>query len=328
MLASIVAGVVIAQVPEPPVAAPIVWVGPPECPDAETVAAAIEARLGRPLARDEVKVEGQIAVSTGKPRYRLALRLTAGERSEVRALSNWRCASLAEATAVLVTAMIGDEQKEELREVVAIEEVRARSEEAPSPPPVVRPEVERAVEVTPPVKQDKRRPGWFVRVAGGAGFAATPGPTGAIELATGALWRRARLEVRGIYLAPRTASEAMTELRVSLFSGAARGCARPGSVRVEVPLCGGLEVGGVRGDASGPGERDVTAPWVATVASAGVGWRAHPRVALSLAVEGALRVVGPRFELRGPGPARVVFEPGIVTARVLAGVELRFGDPR
>jgi hypothetical protein len=120
----------------------------------------------------------------------------------------------------------------------------------------------------------------------------------------------------------------MTTLKVSLIAGSIHGCARPGWARVEVPLCGGLEFGAARGDASGPGERDATAPWVATVASAGVGWRAHPRVTLSLAVEGALRVVGPRFELRGPGPAQAVFEPGIVTARVLAGLELRFGDPR
>ena len=48
---------------------------------------------------------------------------------------------------------------------------------------------------------------------------------------------------------------------------------------------------------------------------------------LSLAVHAIVRLVWPRFELHEPGPAVPVFEPGPIAGRLLAGLELRFGDP-
>jgi hypothetical protein len=330
MRASILAGLLAGQVPEPPVAGPIAWTAPPECPDRAGVERAIEARLGRSLTEGELEIEGRIAIREGAPRYRLTLRISAGGRSEVRSLAAERCSSLADATALLVAVAAGQVEPAPVEEVAAVEEpAEVVAEPAPSPAVKAAAPVP-AVEVARPVAAERvrRGRGWFVRAAGGAAFGATPGVTGAIGLATGALWRRVRLEVRGIYLAPRTASRGAARIDVSLFAGSIHGCARPGSARVEVPLCGGIEVGGVRGDASGPGARDVTAVWAATVASAGIGWRAHPRVTASLAIEGVVRLAGPRFELRDPGPTVRLFEPGIVTGRVVAGVELRFGDPR
>ncbi|MFY0534181.1 hypothetical protein [Nannocystis pusilla] len=168
-----------------------------------------------------------------------------------------------------------------------------------------------------------------MRVQGGSEYGALPGMTGAVGLAAGLLWRRARLEVQGVWLAPRTADRAQGELRASLAAAAIQGCARLGRGRVEVPVCGGLELGGMRGGARGvPDARTTTGLWLAVVAGAGVAVRLGARWSLTGALQLAGAIVGPDFQVRDPGPAVRLFAPAPVTGRLLVGVEVRLGDPR
>ncbi|MFZ6183673.1 hypothetical protein [Nannocystis pusilla] len=212
----------------------------------------------------------------------------------------------------------------------------ADREPGPADAPVSVPQTveERAlepVEPAPPPDEPARRRalGGFVRVQGGPEYGALPGITGAVGLAAGLLWRRARLEVQGVWLAPRTADRAQGEVRASLAAAAIQGCARLGRGRVEVPVCGGLELGGMRGGARGvPDARTTTGLWLAVVAGAGVAVRLGARWSLTGALQLAGTLVGPDFQVIDPGPAVRLFAPAPVTGRLLVGVEVRLGDPR
>jgi hypothetical protein len=172
-----------------------------------------------------------------------------------------------------------------------------------------------------------RRPGAPVRLHGGPEYGAVPGPTGALGLAAGLLWKRARLEVQGTWLAPQATTKNLSGVQVSVLSAAVHGCARLGRGRVEFPLCGGLEFGGSRGRGRGPGARTATGAWVAGVVSAGVAWHPHRLLSVSLALQGVAPLVWPRFEVRDAQGAFDLFEARPVTARLLAGLEVRLGDP-
>ncbi|WAS91787.1 hypothetical protein [Nannocystis punicea] len=186
-----------------------------------------------------------------------------------------------------------------------------------------------AVLAEPPKSRPRRAIGGFVRVQGGPEIGALPGVTGAVGLAVGLLWRWARLELHGVYLAPSTATTPLGELRASLAAASVLGCARPGRGRVEVPLCGGLELGGMRGAARDlPDARTTTVPWLAAVAGAGVAVRLGERFSLWGALQLVAGLVRPGFEVRDPGPPVPLFTPAPASGRLLFGVEVRLRDPR
>jgi hypothetical protein len=166
----------------------------------------------------------------------------------------------------------------------------------------------------------------MLRVHGGPEYGAVPGVTGAIGLATGLLWPRARLEVHGLYLAPRTTTAGANALRLSLFSGAVLGCGRLGRGAFELPLCGGLELGGVRSTATGPGARSGFDIWVAGALTAGIAWHVARRLSLTAALHGLVHLYGPRYELGDPGEGEALFRAAPVSGRLLFGLELRLGD--
>lgn len=364
-LAPILAGL-LAQVPEPPVAATVAWEVPPGCPDRVALIDAIERRLARPLASGEVEVSGQITLHPQTPRYRLKLRLTAGGRGGERTLTAERCPPLADATALLV-ALAADQATAgspfptggttvpatgEATSFAPNDEAILESADEPmipaAPGPLDEPDLAttaaldattaaldatlageelHAATPAPRPVQGAPGPGGSVRMGGGPELGGVPELTGTLGLAAGLLWRRARLEFHGVYLAPQTAARAETSVRVSVLAAAIHGCARLRRGSVEFPICGGLEFGGMRGVARGPGARAVTRPWLAGVVSAGVAWHARPRVTLSLNAHAVVRLAWPHFELRDPGPSVSLFEPAIVSGRLLAGLELRFRDP-
>lgn len=220
-------------------------------------------------------------------------------------------------------------------EVPVEEPPESASAEGPAPtdvpvsaPWTAEPRELEAVMAEPPTPRPRRAIGGFVRVQGGPEIGALPRVTGAVGLAVGLLWRRARLELHGVYVAPRTAVTTHGELRVSLVAASVLGCARPGRGRVEVPLCGGLELGGMRGAARDvPDARTTTVPWLAAVAGAGVAVRLGERLSLWGALQLFVGLVQPGFEVRDPGPAVRLFVPAPASGRLLFGVELRLRDP-
>jgi hypothetical protein len=155
------------------------------------------------------------------------------------------------------------------------------------------------------------------------------------ELAGGVGWPRARVELGALAsVGPDAVSERLADVggRFRLFTGLVRGCGVPGRERIELPLCGGLELGDLR--ASGTGLRrpaTVDAPWIAVVASARPQWLPRLRSAgaadgsrARLAVGALLDLVVPlrryRFATSEAGLVHAV-EP--VAVRLGVRVELR-----
>jgi len=363
---TLLAGLLAVQVPEPPATA-LVWEAPQGCPGREELLAAIERRLGRAFA-GEVEVDARVSMHAQAPRYRLVLRISTRSGGASRSLTSQRCAALVDATALLVATaatkreVAGVEAGSDATEEVAIEEATelptpeagpgtepAGPGPAEPPGPELGPleraaEPERAgqegplAEEVPPASAEvplgapgrsARRLGGMLRVQGGPELGALPGVSGAVMLAGGLLWRRARLELRGTFLTPRTQERAEGTLRAFAGMGALLGCGRVGPGRVEFPLCGGLEAGGVRGTAQGvAGARSTTGLWLAVVASAGVAVAVHPQVRLGATLEGVAGILVPSFDLRDPGPSVPLFASSLISGRLLFAVELRFRDPR
>lgn len=333
------------QVPAPPDVA-LEWVAPPECPDRAEVLAAISQRLGRTLTAEEARVEGRVVRQRGRG-FTLQLKLTAGGRGETREVADPSCAALADAVAVLVAAAVeptvrvpepepepelGPEPEPEPAAPVVVEPEPAFAE--PDPPPEPTPEPDRPLEPAEQAGRSNmsRRPGGFVRLHGGGEVGAVPRVTGAIGLAGGLLWRRWRLELQGLFVAPQSAVRELgdrpAEVRVTLLAGAVHGCGRLGRGAIEVPLCVGLEAGAMRGEARGwPSGRAAYQGWLAGVLGAGVAWHAGSRWGLWGAVQVALSPVFPSFELADATQSVRLWSPSPASGRLLFGVELRLRDP-
>ena len=328
----------------------VVWSAPPECPDREALLAGIARRRGRALAPGEVRVVVRV-LALGSRRYRMELELEVRGHSEARVLNARTCVALVDAAALriaLALAVDGDETSMELpREPVAppvdLVDLVAPMVPEPSPEPVAEPvapgpaAVEMplepfALEALPGGEPERRRcgGGGFLRAHGLGEGGALPGPRGGLGLAGGLLWRWVRLEVHATYLAPRALVRPQAKVRASLVAGAVNGCARLGRGPLEIPVCGGLEVGGMPITAVGPGiDAAAIGRWVAVVASVGANWRVTPRVGIWAVLQGLGAVGRNRFVLRDPGPEGLpLFDPGPLSARLSLGVELRFGDPR
>ena len=291
--------------------------------------AAISRRLGRSLVDGEVTIDARV-VATARGGYTLHLRLVAGARGETREVDDPSCAALTDVTA--------------LRVVAALESAAALVPPAPVPePPQVMPEPERIPQVqappttvvtpTPPppepaVPKARSGPGGVLRLHGGGELGVLLGPTGALGLDLGLLWPRVRVELQGTVLTPRDVPRASSPVRAGMYAGAVHRCGRLGRGALEFPICLGLEIGAVRGEARQiPGAQAAAGLWVAAVLAPGLSWHASPRVSLWTSLQLVLAPVRPKFE-RGDGdPAETIFTPAPASGRLLIGVELRLRDP-
>lgn len=360
LLAPLFAALLSIQVPEPPAGPAIRWDAPSGCPDRGALERAIAGRLGRVPGPAELELDGKI-VRGGQ--HRLDLRLSVDGHTQARTLHARSCAALVDAAALLAAlavdpaatalagaapgdvdsaldALVADPDDPggdplaaaEAPELPAQADLPVDADDAstdPSPPASPPDAAPAALVESPlaPPPAPPRGPGGFLRLAGGLEVGAVPDLTAGFALAGGLLWKRARLELHGVYLAPQTAARGDSAVRVDLFAAAVHGCGRLRRGRFEFPLCGGLELGGLRADARGPGARSATALWGAGLLSAAAVWRFHPRLGLSLTAQGLARFAAASLELRGPGPAVTLFEPAPVSFRLLLGLEIRFGDP-
>lgn len=324
------------QVPEPPPASDDVqWTAPADCPGSHELLAGIQQRRGRALAPGQARVIGRITGSRG---YRLELELDLGDRHEARVLTARTCAALVDAAALLIALAIdGEHAAPESPQPAPAppappESPPAAPQESPAPPSVAPPpiaELPPLPEPRAPVQRPRRGPDGFLRLHMLGEYGALPGPTGGVALAGGLLWPRIRLELQTTYLAPSSVARPLATVRASLFTGAILGCARLRGGPLELPLCAGLEVGGMPGRGDGPRvDASVLGRWFAAVLGFGVAWRMHPRVGLWAALQGVAAIHRPTFVLRDPGPEVGLFDPGVLSARLALGVELHFGDRR
>lgn len=325
------------ELPEPPgsidPAGAIRWQAPVACPAAPEVRRGIERRLGRTLAERDAEVDARVEPTGSDGGFRLVLRTTAAGVVDERTLEAVDCRVLADATALVVALAIDPVAVAEAMIATAGDDpLEVPPAEPPAPTPVRRGQSQ-------PARPDRsdasgaglarsRRPGGLLRAGAGVGLGALPGVTGVPSLAAGLRWRRARLELEGAYWIPRV-SEPIDGGRVvvQLGTATARGCGQLGRDRLEAPLCGGLQVGGMRGEGRGaPEARAAQGPWVALEAGMGLSWRLGRRWALAGGFTAAIPVYAPAFELVDDPPPRL-FEPSAVAGRVWLGVELRLGAP-
>ena len=344
------------QVPEPPdlPIAGVQWSAPSGCPGRAELLAAISRRLGRELAPDELALDARV-VHRGS-RHALRLRLVVGDRSERRELSADACAPLLDATALLVVHTLAEREplaagageREPLPPRVVADAtgeslapgVAEASAPAGEPLPTIVADAPAqpaapAIEIAAPPDEPPlpaapprpRGPGVLLRAHGGPELGGVPRVTGLAGLAVGLLWPRLRLEARASFLGPRSVVREDTRVAALLLAGSLHACARLGRGALELPVCAGLEAGGMRGAASGPGAgRAAFMPWLGVVLGFGAAWRVRPRLALWSALEAVGGVVRPNFVLQGRDLA--LFQPSPVSGRLLVGLELRIRDLR
>ncbi len=330
----------ISQAPaSPPI--DVQWAAPAECPDRDALLAAVTRRLARPLAGGEAKVDARV-VGDRLRGYTLHLTLSAGARGEVREVHDPSCAALTDAAAVRIVAAI-----EAPPVVPAPPEPRSEPEPAPEPTPTPAPTLEvvpaepvrtsAIPEYTPAPSDRYDGPGGVLRLHGGGEIGALPGrsgsngalpgPAGAVGLALGLLWPRLRLELQGTVLPRRSGGG----VKAALYAGAVHACWRVGRGRVEVPLCGGVEVGAMRGEPTTnlPGASANTSLWVAGVVGPALSWHVSPRISVWAGLQLVLAPVRPLFQ-KGEDTADMMAEtlylPSPASGRLLLGVELRLRD--
>ncbi|MBK6918111.1 MAG: hypothetical protein IPH07_11980 [Deltaproteobacteria bacterium] len=313
------------------------WRAPADCPSREELERRIHALLpDAPSGEGVLVIEGE--VTRTETAATLMLRSTYQGRSDTRTITSPTCAELTETTAVLVaialepSAAIPPSEPLTAPGPMTLPGPMTVPEPDPAPavttsPPEISPMRTPAVEPAIDTRRVERRraaPGLGLRVAAGLEAGAIPPPTLALTAALSLLWRRARLELHGAWLAPRTVrGEDGRGVTYQLGSVGARGCGRLFVRALELPLCGGAEAGVLRARPRGIDSPPVLAPWAAGVAGVGLVRRWGP-VAIVAAVDGIARVVGHRFVV--DGRRSLVQWP--VSVRALVGVELRWGGSR
>jgi hypothetical protein len=165
-----------------------------------------------------------------------------------------------------------------------------------------------------------------IRLAGGVGFGPLPGAGPAVSLVGSVIWQNARLELGAGYWFPKTAH--FVELPsvgadLSLAAAILRACATPRLGSVELPACGGLEIGNMRGTGFGVDTiRTADRLWIAVVLGPRVGIPLSDWLVLWLEGDAVLALVRPDgYGIRNLG---TLYQPGIGAARAWAGLEVRF----
>lgn len=165
-----------------------------------------------------------------------------------------------------------------------------------------------------------------VRVGGALGVGALPRVAGGIVASAGVLLPRLRFELGVTHWFARPApidDRPDAGGRIDLTAAAARVCPLAVARPVEVPVCGGIELGRMRGTGTGIAQpRTTHLLWAALTASVGLIWMPS-RWAGVLWVDAALQVPvsRPVFAVEGLGR---VFQPAPAGFAGTIGVEARF----
>jgi len=325
------------------------WSAPARCP----TGSAVQERLARALAdsaADPAGLRARAAITEGEGGVlTLVLEL---ERDDgpvgQRTMQASDCNELATA-AVLIVALAVDPNaaiEEPVEEPPPEDELVPEPSEGPEPPPEpvepepppvepeppppIEPEPETAAPARPEQPPD-RAPLLHVglRVGAGAGFSVLTNAS-AVVSAGAAVWGRAfRVELGASYWTPVEVRPegASAGGRLQQWTIDARGCGllRPGPI--ELPLCGGLDVGAVHGvgvDVASP--RQVASLRLAFAAGAALVWRParwKQRVGPWIGADLLVALVRARFRATPATPGLVHHTPP-VGGRVAAGIEVRF----
>lgn len=318
--------------PPDPLELELVWRAPAGCPTQSDIERRLSELLpGDPAGEGVLHIDAVVTLDVAGAH--LALASSFRGVTERREITTTDCRELGEATAVWLAVALEPNasatRAEPMRSPVIVtpppDDLEGDGlhdfELVPSVDPIaVDPVAGSPLPTAAPVPARRVRPPEFgLRIAAGIEVGALPPPAGAIQIAGLLLWRRARLEIHGTYLAPRARRDASDQgARVQLGAGGIRGCGRLFARAVELPLCVGAEAGVVRARALGLGDTVTTGPWTAAIASAGVA-RSWGPVGMWFAVEGVGRIVGTQFLVGDALSSR----QSPVSGRALLGIEVR-----
>ena len=325
----------------PPIAIDLRWTAPEECPDRETFLEALNAIAGRRLvtAPESVRVvDGRI--ETAGRGYALTLRLQGPAGEEVRTLEAPECEALAAAgSLVVITRLLGEAPLEsEDRGRLPEDAPAAPGERVPLPPPsteergvvpvvvderTMRPAAGPSVE--PPPAGRPRLHATFAALAGVA-VGLGPRPAGLVRGGVGLRRGSLRLEAFAMHVLATAIREAdVPRVRASLTGAGALGCWAPAWGRLEVPLCGGLELGALTGGGLGPlvaTRERVRQLWIGLPLETGVAWTPIPRLALRTRVGVDLGLRRPGFHVDAAGERAAIWRPWPAGLYAAGGLEL------
>lgn len=308
LLASGFAIVGLASAPDPeprrPAAYELEWSAPAGCPDQEEVEARIAALSegatggeGVMAVRGDVEERGHGFAGTIVTVY--------DGRVDERRVDSENCDDVVDAAALVVAVALAPEL--DASDPIRVPEPEPEPPAEPLAPSIGvvqprQPEVQASagegvalvVETDPPAsrrpRRNRRPTGIGIRLGPRIEFGGLPRVSGGLDLAVGLLWPRWRAELFGAYLfagrSGRQGAEAVYQLGVAGL----RGCHRLFAGPIELPLCAGLEVGGMRVDSRSLEQQNTLLyPWLAPSAATGLGFSGS-RFGLVALVEGAIPV--------------------------------------
>ena len=300
----------------------IQWQAPAECPDADSVRLSVERLLGQKLAdlqSKNVRAHGEVRRNE-VGNWELHCVLSVGDRVEDETFAAKKCQALADAMALKIALAI-----DPLAVVESVEP--AASAALPSPPtpvPSSTATTDRRAAATPPAGSSTRYVG--LRATGGAGLGPLPGVTAGAALYSSIQLPSFRVELGGqAYLGgvARYPQLPAVGAHFQLFSGAARACLTPRTGRLIVPVCGGLELGVIRGEGFGiPATETSGGAWGAAVLGPALHLAIAGAFALWLEGDALLTLLRPEFHARNLDS---LYTPPEAGARLSAGLEVDLG---
>jgi hypothetical protein len=308
----------------PPLPIDLEWSAPPECPDRDAFVRMMEdvAKHELVLSGDaELEIDARVDMSAERYALRLALRSPQGE--EVRELEAPACDDVVAAGSLVVATRL----------LAPAEDARVPSPPHDPPPVAAVPGIVDAPAVAAkpsrtPAPRSRARPRARAALGllGGVAFGATPRTAGTLRAIVAVQWPAARLEVFAKHVfAQRRDETSAPALRAWITGAGALGCWSPAMRRLEIPVCGGIELAQLGGEGTGAlgGSRVRTGLLVGLPIEAGVIWSPIRWLALRLLAGVSIGVRRPGFHLLDAGERVAIWRPWRVAPYALGGLEVR-----
>ena len=291
----------------------IKWEAPAACPDLQSVRAATERLLGRRLAGlqgIDVRAAGHVE-RTDVGSWELHVVLAVGRHVEDERLVAKKCSALGEAMALKVALAI---------DPLAVVDAVGQAPKPDAAPPIEAPAAASR-------GRTARQPSFLLglRVLGGIGLGPLPGATPGTAVYGSLQFPRFRVELGGAAFWGGVARyEALPDVGadLQLFTGALRGCVAPGDGSWRFPICGGVELGVMRGEGFGAAATVAkNALWAGVVIGPAVQFRMTGRLSLWVEADAVLTVLKPEFYVRN---LERLYSPTAGGSRVSLGLEANF----
>jgi hypothetical protein len=232
-----------------------------------------------------------------------------------RSLAANDCGALADAAALVVATSVDPAR--------VAETLQPRPDEPDDPFEDRAAEPDGATARTPsPLRHEPdRRIRGAIRTTAGAGYGLLPGVAGGVQGDGVLMVGRARVVLGAAHWFAKSTSTGGAEGRIRLTAGRLRGCYAPSVKRLEIPLCGGVQLGSLHARIETATQIDTSrALWVALDVGPGLTWAPIDAFALHAQVDAVVAVRRIDFE----EDDATVFRSPPAGVQVLLGIEARF----